>query len=119
MYMTFSCIILRLILSFLIAFPTYTFWGFKHLDTVNATPTVLAKSFLKLCWCLCQGLQTCMTFGCYPQINFCNYFTSLNLVIFGLKAYRHLVSCEPFYIYVDLFETFPVFLSTSEIVHGI
>ena len=28
----------------------------------------------------------CMTFGYNPQINFCHFFHSLNLVIFGLKC---------------------------------
>ena len=32
----------------------------------------------------------CMTFGYNPQINFCHYFHSLNLVIFGLNYYRSL-----------------------------
>ena len=52
---------------------------------------------LKLYRCLCQGLKMCMMFGCNPQINFCHFSHSLNLVIFGstsTKAYRHWVSCE-------------------------
>ena len=32
----------------------------------------------------------CMTFGYNPQINFCHFFHSLNLVIFGLNYYRSL-----------------------------
>ena len=32
----------------------------------------------------------CMTFGYNPQINFCYFFHSLNLVIFGLNYYRSL-----------------------------
>ena len=39
----------------------------------------------------------CMTFGYNPQINFCHFFHSLNLVIFGLtttEAYGHKVPCE-------------------------
>ena len=53
--------------------------------------------FLKLYRCLCQGLKMCMMFGCNPQINFCHFSHSLNLVIFGstsARAYRHWVSCE-------------------------
>ena len=70
--------------------------------------------FLKLCRCLRQGLKMCMTFGCNPQINFCYLFTSLNIIIFAHKAYRHWVSCEPnlFHksqFYLDLFNTFQVF----------
>ena len=38
---------------------------------------------LKLYRCFCQGLKMCMTFGYNPQINFCHFFHSLNLVIFG------------------------------------
>ena len=46
--------------------------------------------FLKPCRCLCQGMKMCMTFDCNPQINICHFFGSSNLVIFGLKAFRHL-----------------------------
>ena len=50
---------------------------------------------LKLCRCFCQGLTMCMMFGCNPQINFLLLFSQFyNLVIFGLKAFRHWVSCE-------------------------
>ena len=42
---------------------------------------------LKLYMCFCQGLKKCMTFGYNPQINFCHFFHSLNLVIFGLNYY--------------------------------
>ena len=42
---------------------------------------------LKLYRCFCQGLKMCMTFGYNPQINFCHFFHSLNLVIFGLSYY--------------------------------
>ena len=35
--------------------------------------------------CFCQGLKMCMTFEYNPQINFCHFFHSLNLVIFGLN----------------------------------
>ena len=41
---------------------------------------------LKLYRCFCQGLKMCMTFGYSPKINFCHFFHSLNLVIFGLCA---------------------------------
>ena len=33
----------------------------------------------------------CMTFGCNPQINFCYFFCSSNLVIFDLDT-EHLVN---------------------------
>ena len=36
----------------------------------------------------------CMAFGYNPQIDFCHFFRNSNLVIFGLKAFRHCVSCE-------------------------
>ena len=42
---------------------------------------------LKLYRCFCQGLKMCMTFGYNPQINFCHFFHSLNLVNFGLNYY--------------------------------
>ena len=42
---------------------------------------------LKLYSCFCQGLKMCMTFGYNPQINFCHFFHSLNLVIFWLNYY--------------------------------
>ena len=45
---------------------------------------------LKLYRCFCQGLKMCMSFGYNPQINFCHFFHSLNLVIFGLNYYRSL-----------------------------
>ena len=53
---------------------------------------------LKLYRCFCQGLKMCMTFGYNPQINFCHFFHSLNLVIFWaqlllkLMDIRYLVS---------------------------
>ena len=53
-----------------------------------------SKIFLTLCRCFCLGLKICMTFCCNPRINFCCFFRSLNLVIFGLKSFRHWVSCE-------------------------
>ena len=37
--------------------------------------------FLELCRCFCEGLKICMTFACNPQINFCHFLSSLNLVI--------------------------------------
>ena len=39
----------------------------------------------------------CMMFSCNPQINFCHFFTSLNLVIFSLKHIDagHLVNPTP------------------------
>ena len=48
--------------------------------------------FLKLCRSFCQGLKMCMMFGCNPQISFYHVIRSSNLVIFGLKAFRHCVS---------------------------
>ena len=39
----------------------------------------------------------CMAFGYNPQINFCHFFHSLNLVIFGsitTESYGHLIPCE-------------------------
>ena len=47
----------------------------------------LIPILLKLYRCFCQGLKMCMTFGYNPQINFCHFFHSLNLVIFGLNYY--------------------------------
>ena len=53
-----------------------------------------SQIFLKLCRCFCQGLKLNMTVSCNPQIIFSHFFCSSDLVIFGLKAYRHWVSCE-------------------------
>ena len=50
--------------------------------------------FLKLRRCFCQDLMMCMTFGCNPQISFCYFFHSSDLVSFGFKALRHWVSCK-------------------------
>ena len=56
---------------------------------------------LKLYRCFCQGLKMCMTFGYNPQINFCHFFHSLNLVIFWaqlllkLMDIRYLVNATP------------------------
>ena len=56
---------------------------------------------LKLYRCFCQGLKMCMTFGYNPQINFCHFFHSLNLVFFWaqlllkLMDIRYLVSATP------------------------
>ena len=55
-------------------------------------------NLLKLYRCFCQGLKMCMAFGYNLQFNFCHFFHSLNLVIFGLsyptEAYGHQVPCE-------------------------
>ena len=62
----------------------------------------------------------CMRFGCNPQIKFCDFFCSLNLVNFGsnsTKAYTHWVSCESNDSYTFSFETLQVFLSRFEYVH--
>ena len=53
----------------------------------------------------------CMTFGYNPQINFCQFFHSLNLVIFGLKLLLQ--------FYPNPFETLLLFLSRTEDVHDI
>ena len=56
---------------------------------------------LKLYRCFCQGLKMCMTVGYNPQIIFCHFFHSLNLVIFWaqlllkLMDIRYLVSATP------------------------
>ena len=59
----------------------------------------------------------CMTFGCNPQINFCHFFSNLDLVILGLKAILRTQLLLQFYL--DLFETLQVFLSKSIDVHDI
>ena len=41
----------------------------------------LSWNFLELCRCFCQGLKICMTFACNPQIKFCHFLRSFNLVI--------------------------------------
>ena len=51
---------------------------------VSANPPT---NFLKLYMCFCQGLKMCVTFGYNPQINFCHFYHSLNLVILGLNYY--------------------------------
>ena len=59
----------------------------------------------------------CMTFGYNPQINFCHFFHSLNLVIFGLNYYKSLWTLDT--VYPNPFETLQVFLSRTEDVHDI
>ena len=67
----------------------------------------------------------CMTFEYNPQINFCHFFHSLNLVIFGaqllekLMDIRYLVSATPPKILSQFFETLQVFLSRTEDMHYI
>ena len=67
----------------------------------------------------------CMTFGYNPQINFCHFFYSLNLVIFWaqlllkLMDIRYLVSATPPTFFPNPFETLQVFLSRTEDVHDI
>ena len=68
----------------------------------------------------------CMTFGYNPQINFCHFFYSLNLVIFGaqlllkLMDIRYLVSATPpKKFFLNPFETLLVILSRTEDVHDI
>ena len=69
---------------------------------VSATPpTFFFPILLKLYRCFCQGLKMCMTFGYNPQINFCHFFYSFNLVILWaqlllkLMDIRYLVSATP------------------------
>ena len=60
----------------------------------------------------------CMTFGYNPQIDFCHFFHSLNLVIFDhLSGY--FVSALLLQFYPNPFETLQVFLSRTEDVHDI
>ena len=63
---------------------------------MKATPhTVLARSFRNFAGVLFyQGLKMCMTFCCNHHINFCPFFRNSDLVILGLKTFRHWVSCE-------------------------
>ena len=49
--------------------------------------------FLKLCRCFYQGLKMCMTLCSNPK-SILSLFCSSDLVILGLKAFRHWVSCE-------------------------
>ena len=83
------------------------------------------RILLKLYRCFCQGLKMCMTFGYNPQINFSQFFHSLNLVIFWaqlllkLMDIRYLVSATPPTFFPNPFETLQVFLSRTEDVHDI
>ena len=67
----------------------------------------------------------CMTFEYNPQINFCHFFHSLNLVIFGLNYYWSLWTLGTLWaqlllqFYPNPFETLQVFLSRTEDVHDI
>ena len=80
---------------------------------------------LKLYRCFCQGLKMCMTFGYNPQINFCHFFHSLNLVNFGLNYYWSLWPLGTLWaqlllqFYPNSFETLLLFLSRTEDVHDI
>ena len=65
--------------------PSFKWVLCEHNSSYNFIPILL-----KLYRCFCQGLKMCMTFGYNPQINFCHFFHSLNLVIFGLSYYRSL-----------------------------
>ena len=66
--------------------------NFRHENLVNAShSTVLAGSFFNFRICFCHGLKTCLMFSCNPQIIFCHFFHGSNLVILGLKAFRHWV----------------------------
>ena len=75
---------------------------------------------LKLYRCFCQGLKMCMTFGYNPQINFCHFFHSLNLVLLGLNYYWSLWTLGTLWaqlllqFYPNPFETLQVFLSRTE-----
>ena len=65
----------------------------------------------------------CMILGCNPQIHFFVIFT-MNLVILGLKAHIHWISCEckSSYSFTWTFflkKTLLLFLSRSEVVHVI
>ena len=64
-------------------------------NLVNPTPYYsFSWVFLKLCRCFCQGLEMTHGVWLYPQIDFVTFFCSSGLVFFGLKAFRHWVSCE-------------------------
>ena len=62
----------------------------------------------------------CMTFGYNPQINFCHFFHSLNLVLLGLNYYWSLWTLGTLWaqlllqFYPNPFETLQVFLSRTE-----
>ena len=62
--------------------PSFKWVLCEHNSSYNFIPILL-----KLYRCFCQGLKMCMTFGYNPRINFCHFFHSLNLVIFGLNYY--------------------------------
>ena len=68
--------------------------SFRHWVPCERNSYSFNRIFLTLCRCFCLGLKICMTFCCNPRINFCCFFCSLNLVIFGLKSFRHWVPCE-------------------------
>ena len=51
----------------------YIHWVLCERNSYNFTWIIL-----KLCWCFCQCLKMCMTFGCNPQMKFCHIFRSLN-----------------------------------------
>ena len=76
--------------------PSFKWVLCEHNSSYNFIPILL-----KLYRWFCQGLKMCMTFGYNPQINFCHFFHSLNLVIFWaqlllkLMDIRYLVSATP------------------------
>ena len=93
---------------------------------VSATPpTIFSQSFWNFTGVFCQGLKMCMTFGYNPQIKFCHFFHSLNLVNFGLNYYWSLWPLGTLWaqlllqFYPNPFETLLLFLSRTEDVHDI
>ena len=84
--------------------PSFKWVLCEHNSSYNFIPILL-----KLYRCFCQGLKMCMTFGYNPQINFCHFFHSLNLVIFWaqlllkLLDIRYLVSATPPTIFSQFF----------------
>ena len=75
--------------------------SFKWVLCERNSPYNFIPILLKLYRCFCQGLKMCMTYAYNPQINFCHFFHSLNLVIFWaqlllkLMDIRYLVSATP------------------------
>ena len=87
-------------------------WVLCERNSFNFIPILL-----KLYRRFCQGLKMCMIFAYNPQINFCHFFHSLNLVIFGLSYYRSLWTSGT--LWAQLLQSFLGSATTEAYVHQV
>ena len=95
----------------LVIFGLNYYWSLWTLGTLWAQLLLqFIPILLKLYRCFWQELKMCMTFGYNPQINFCRFFHSLNLVIFGLNYYWSLWTLGTLWAQLLTYNFIPILL---------